>query len=57
MFEHSTWIKPYVAGFYASKYEGRNITRDEAMKRLDELLAYELRTSANVELSGQPPGK
>lgn len=47
MFEHSEWLKPYVAGFYASKYEGRNITRDEAKNRLDELLAYELRTSAN----------
>ena len=43
---HSNWLKPYVAGFYASKYEGRNITRDEAMNRLDELLAYEQRISA-----------
>jgi hypothetical protein len=41
--EHSEWLKPYVAGFYAHKYEGREITRDEAMARLDELLAYELR--------------
>lgn len=39
--EHSEWAKPYVAGFYAKKYEGRNITRDEAMRRLNELLAYE----------------
>lgn len=45
-FEHSEWAKPYVAGFYASKYEGRNITRDEAMARLDELLAYERRMTA-----------
>ena len=45
MFEHSEWIKPYVAGFYASKYEHRNITRDEAVARLDELLAYELRVT------------
>lgn len=42
--EHSEWLKPYVAGFYAHKYEGRNITREEAMQRMDELLAYELRT-------------
>ena len=42
-FEHSDWLKPFVAGFYAKKYEGRNITRDEAMSRLDELLAYERR--------------
>jgi hypothetical protein len=39
---HSDWIKPYVAGFYAHKYEGRDITREEAESRLDELLAYEL---------------
>lgn len=41
--EHADWIKPYVAGFYAQKYEGRNITREEAMQRLDQLLAYERR--------------
>lgn len=40
---HSEWIKPYVAGFYANKYEGKNITRKEATERMDELLAYELR--------------
>jgi len=42
-FEHSDWAKPYVAGFYAKKYEGRDITREEAMERLDELLRHELR--------------
>jgi 5-methylcytosine-specific restriction endonuclease McrA len=41
--EHSSWLKPYVAGFYANKYEGRIITRTEAEERLDELLSYELR--------------
>ena len=40
--EHSDWIKPFVAGFYARKYEGRNISREEAEKRLTELLAHEL---------------
>lgn len=39
--EHSEWAKPYVAGFYAKKYEGRLITRKEALARLDELLAHE----------------
>lgn len=39
--EHSDWFKPYVAGFYAKKYEGRSITREEAVARMDELLAYE----------------
>jgi hypothetical protein len=41
--EHSEWFKPYVAGFYAFKYEGKMITREEAENRLDELLAYEHR--------------
>lgn len=39
--EHSAWAKVYVAGFYALKYEGRVITREEATARLEELLAYE----------------
>jgi hypothetical protein len=41
--EHSEWIKPYVAGFYAWKYEGRQISRAEAEARLPELLALERR--------------
>ena len=45
MFEHSAWLRPYVAGFYAKKYEGLDLTRDEVMARLDELLAHELRTT------------
>lgn len=44
MFEHSLWFKPYAAGFYAHKYEGLSLTREEAMLRMDELLAYELKT-------------
>lgn len=39
--EHSAWAKPYVAGFYAKKYESKILTRAEVMVRLDELLAYE----------------
>jgi hypothetical protein len=39
--EHSEWFKPYVAGFYAKKYEGSDITREEAIARLDELLFWE----------------
>ncbi len=39
--EHSEWFRPYVAGYYAKRYEGRDITREEAITRLDELLAYE----------------
>ncbi len=40
--EHTDWFKPYVAGYYAFVYEGRDVTRAEAEARLDELLAYEL---------------
>jgi len=39
--EHSDWFRPYVAGYYAKRYEGRNITREEATARLEELLRYE----------------
>jgi hypothetical protein len=42
-FEHSDWLKPYVAGFYAKKYEGLDLTRDEVMSRLEELLKHEHR--------------
>lgn len=41
--EHSDWLKPYVAGFYAWKYEHRKITREEAMEQLEKLLNYERR--------------
>ncbi len=39
--EHSEWAKPYIAGFYAKKYECRSITREKAMAHMDELLAHE----------------
>lgn len=39
--EHSEWLKPYVAGFYAFKYEGRQITREEAVADLTRLLDLE----------------
>lgn len=42
-FEHSEWFKPYAAGFYAFKYEGRDILREEAEFRLDHFLRYEHR--------------
>lgn len=41
IFEHSEWIKPYVAGFYAKKYLGEEITREQAVADLDRLLALE----------------
>lgn len=46
---HSDWLKPFVAGFYAWKYEGRRITREEAIARMAELLAYECREERRAE--------
>lgn len=40
-FEHSDWLKPYIAGFYAWKYERKMLTRKEVMERLDDLLLHE----------------
>ena len=41
MLPHSEWFKPYVAGFYAHKYLGEVLTREEVTARLDELLQLE----------------
>jgi len=40
-FEHSDWFKPYAAGWYAHAYLGEDLTREETMGRLDELLNLE----------------
>jgi hypothetical protein len=45
-FEHSEWIKPYVAGFYAKRYLGEDLTREQVMMRLPELLALECKVTA-----------
>lgn len=39
--EHSEWAKPYIAGFYAKKYECKLLARPEVETRLDELLDHE----------------
>lgn len=39
--EHSDWFKPYAAGYYAMAYLGEELTREETVARLDELLALE----------------
>lgn len=39
--EHSDWFKPYVAGYYASVYLGEELTREQTIARMDELLALE----------------
>jgi hypothetical protein len=41
MFDHSEWFKPYVAGFYAHKYLGRSLSREEVMENLEPLLQLE----------------
>ncbi len=47
--EHSTWFKPYVAGYYAQKYLGVGLTRSETESRMDGLL--------NLELAAESPGE
>lgn len=42
-YEHSDWFKPYAAGFYAWKYLGEDLGREETLQRLPELLALEHR--------------
>ena len=41
IFEHSEWFKPYAAGYYAFKYLNEELTRAQALARIDELLALE----------------
>jgi hypothetical protein len=41
MLEHSAWFKPYAAGWYAFRYLGEDLTREQVMGRLDELLRLE----------------
>lgn len=43
VYDHSEWFQPYVAGYYASRYLGLDLTREEVMDRLNELLALEAR--------------
>jgi hypothetical protein len=42
-YEHSEWFKPYAAGFYAWKYLGEDLGREETLERLPALLALEHR--------------
>ena len=44
MFEHSEWFKPYVAGFYAWKYRGLELDRDETESIQSILLREEAMT-------------
>jgi hypothetical protein len=40
-FTHSDWFKPYAAGFYAARYLGEDLTREQVAERQDDLLALE----------------
>lgn len=41
MAEHSAWFCIYAAGFYAHKYLGEDLSREETEARLEELLSLE----------------
>ncbi|MDF2751623.1 MAG: hypothetical protein K0S82_5 [Gaiellaceae bacterium] len=41
IFEHSDWFKSHAAGWYADKYLGEDLSREETFARMDELLALE----------------
>lgn len=40
---HSVWFQPYAAGWYAWRYLGERLSREQTMERLEELLALERR--------------
>jgi 5-methylcytosine-specific restriction endonuclease McrA len=39
--EHADWFKPYAAAWYAIKYLGQRLTREQVDARMDELLSLE----------------
>lgn len=39
--EHSSWFRVYVAGYYAYAYLGEELSRVETLERMDELLELE----------------
>ena len=41
VWEHSVWFQPYVAGWYAVRFLGLELSRPEVEARLEELLALE----------------
>jgi hypothetical protein len=50
MMQHSEWFRVFAAGFYACKYLGLELTREETEIRLDELLQLERRYVLGVTL-------
>lgn len=49
MAEHSEWFKIYAAGWYAFRYLGEVLSRDEVLARLPELLDVERRVVLGVQ--------
>lgn len=48
MTEHTPWFRPYVAGWYAWRYLGEDLTRQEVEARMDEMLQLERRAVLGV---------
>lgn len=42
IYVHSEWFRPYVGGFYAKKYLGLDLSRDEVMANLDYYAGLEV---------------
>lgn len=41
MLPHSGWFRPYVAGYYAWRYLGAELSRDDVMADIDRYLSLE----------------
>ena len=50
MFDHSEWFQPYVAGWYAWRYLGEELSRSEVETRREELLTLEQRVLAGMRV-------
>lgn len=55
LLDHSEWFRPYVAGYYAWSRLGEDLTREQTMERLDELLAMGRALSATRPLAMESP--
>jgi len=41
IYAHSAWFKPYVAGFYAKKYLGLDLSREQVIENLEYYASLE----------------
>jgi hypothetical protein len=46
--EHTPWFRPYVAAYYAFVYLGEDLTREQTIARIGELLDIEHRQEALI---------